>query len=73
MKTDYSDPFNKLTKKDIGRHKAYNSAVLKKAKGMMSADRKNNTKKRNLLALNEQARAKALQRLALLKRLYGGV
>jgi len=39
MKTDYSDPFNRLTKKDIGRHKAYNSAVLKKAKGMVPPDR----------------------------------
>lgn len=70
MKTDYSNPFNRLTKRDIGRHQAYNSAVLKKGKKMISADKK---KKKNLLTLNEQARAKALQRLALLKRLYGGV
>ena len=70
MKTDYSNPFNRLTKRDIRRHQAYNSAVLNKGKKMISADKK---KKKNLLTLNEQARAKALQRLALLKRLYGGV
>ena len=67
MDTDYSNPFNKLTKRDFGRHNSYNTSLLRKGKKMISADRK---KKKNLLTLNEKARARALERLNLLKRLY---
>ena len=67
MDTDYSNPFTKLTRRDFGRHNSYNNALLRKGKKMISADKK---KKKNLLTLNEKARAKALQRLNLLKKLY---
>jgi len=67
MDTDYSNPFDKLTRRDFGRHNAYNTALLRKGKKMISADKK---KKKNLLTLNEKARARALERLNLLKRLY---
>ncbi len=68
MKPSYDDPFSKLSNVDKKRYDAFNRLVLNKGKSMISTDKK---KKRNLLTLNEQARAKALQRLNLLKKLYG--
>ena len=68
MKTSYRDPFGKLSNVDKRRFDAFNRLVLGKGRKMISTDKK---KKRNLLTLNEQARAKALQRLNILKKLYG--
>lgn len=68
MKPSYDDPFSKLSNVDKRRFDAFNRLVLNKGKSMISTDKK---KKRNLLTLNEQARAKALQRLNFLKKLYG--
>ncbi len=68
MKTSYRDPFGKLSNVDKRRFDAFNKLVLGKGRKMISTDKK---KKRNLLTLNEQARAKALQRLNILKKLYG--
>ena len=68
MKPSYDDPFSKLSNVDKRRFDAFNRLVLNKGRKMISTDKK---KKRNLLTLNEQARAKALQRLNLLKKLYG--
>ena len=68
MKPSYRDPFGKLSNVDKRRFDAFNRLVLGKGRKMISTDKK---KKRNLLTLNEQARAKALQRLNILKKLYG--
>jgi len=68
MKPSYDDPFSKLSNVDKRRFDAFNKLVLNKGRRMISTDKK---KKRNLLTLNEQARAKALKRLNFLKKLYG--
>ena len=68
MKPSYDDPFSKLSNVDKRRLDAFNKLVLNKGRRMISTDKK---KKRNLLTLNEQARAKALKRLNFLKKLYG--
>jgi hypothetical protein len=67
MQTDYSNPFNNLAKVNLSREKAFTNALFKRNKKLVADEKK---RKKNLTILNEDARAKALQRLNLLKRLY---
>jgi hypothetical protein len=68
MQTDYSNPFNNLAKINASKEKAFTNALFKRNKKLVADEKKR--KKQNLAILNEDARAKALQRLNLLKRLY---
>jgi len=67
MEPDYSNPFSKLNKIHTSKEKAFTNSLFKRNKKIVAAEKK---RKRNLSISNEQARAKALQRLDLLKRLY---
>ena len=67
MEPDYSNPFSKLNKIHASKEKAFTNSLFKRNKKIVAAEKK---RKRNLSISNEQARAKALQRLDLLKRLY---
>ena len=68
MQTDYSNPFNNLAKINASKEKAFTNALFKRNKKLVADEKKR--KRKNLTILNEDARAKALQRLNLLKRLY---
>lgn len=67
MEPDYSNPFSKLNKIHTSKEKAFTNALFKRNKKLVADEKK---RKKNLTILNEDARAKALQRLDLLKRLY---